>query len=101
MPVVAVNPYQSNASIAGSGIPFVITPSDDDELPCVVRAIRAPNDGVITIVAADAVPAGDGVSVPSATVAHPVKEGELIYGRIKQVKVTGSEDQTGTIIGYV
>lgn len=101
MPIVAVNPYQSNANIAGSGIPFVITKSDTDELPCVVRAVRAPNDGTLVIVAADAVPTAAGGTAPSATVSHPVKEGELIFARIKQIKETGSEDQTGTIIGYV
>lgn len=98
MSIVAADPYRGNASIAGSGIPFEITPSDTDELPCVVRAIRAANDGEIVIVAAEPVP---GMDLPNPDVTHPVKEGELIFGRIRQVKATGSESQTGTIIGYV
>lgn len=96
MPTAADNPTLGNAGIAGVAPkgPFVITPSDSDELPVVVRAIRAANDGVITVKPRYPLSGQE-------SVAHPVKEGEIIFGYFKQVMATGSEDQTGTIIGYV
>jgi hypothetical protein len=96
MPVTAdENPNQGNTSLAGVAAkgPFVITPSDTDELPIVVRAIRADGDGVITVKPKYPITGQE-------SVAHPVKDGEIIVGYFKQVMATGTTGQT-TPIGYV
>lgn len=68
---------------------FVITPNDNQALPIVPKALRAPSNGVIVLRAIDS----------DTDVAHPVTAGEVIAVRAAYVRATGT-DMIGTIIGY-
>ncbi len=87
----SANPFQGNASVAGAGTFYKITPSNSDDLPVVVRAVRVNSDGVIALMPLN--PVGD-----QTIVNYPCKAGEIIIGYVKRVKVENTT-VTGDIIG--
>lgn len=68
---------------------FIILPNDSQPISPLPKALRADEDGVITLRAVDS----------DADIAHPVRAGEVIAVRAAYVRATGTTGQT-SIMGY-
>jgi hypothetical protein len=66
---------------------FTIAPSDSAEIVPLPKAVRAVGAGTIMLQAVDS----------SIDVAHPVYDGEVIEGRIRFIRATGTNV---AVIGY-